>query len=173
MKKWIKKLFRDIFGSDVIDGQVWLGDIGRCRISGFEGVVVCVASYQFNEDRVGLVPQYLVGGTPVAVQWFDRSMVDCIERGVVFAAPGQKMQVIDFGVEARDKVGGFVGVVQGYTQYIAGCTKYLLEPPAQDNKQTDYESFAPEQLEVIRPVVVEQRLCSGGPVKAIRPRREF
>lgn len=168
----IKKNWRHLVADEMVGGRVWLGDVGRCKISGFEGVVIGVASYQFNEERVGLLPQYLVSGAPVAVQWFDRSMVGCVERGVV-DAPAQKMQAIDFGVEARDKVSGLVGIVQGYTQYIAGCTRYLLAPPAHDGKQPDFESYAPEQLEVIRPVVVQEKLRTGGPVKAVRARREI
>ncbi len=35
---------------------------------------------------------------------------------------------IEFGIKAKDKITGFVGIVTGNCQYISGCDQVLLVP---------------------------------------------
>ena len=89
-----------------------LGDIARDRISGFEGVVVGVVKYQFNEDRIGIQPEMLINGAPAAVGYFDHSGVEVVEKyGMPSRMPPPQM--IDFGVRVTDMVTGISGIVQG------------------------------------------------------------
>ena len=37
--------------------------------------------------------------------------------------------MFEMGTEVRDKITKFTGVVTGKSEYITGCTQYLLQPP--------------------------------------------
>lgn len=152
------------------DSNPELGDIARDRISGFEGVVVGVVRYQFNEDRIGIRPEMLINGAPAEVQYFDRSGVEVVEKQ---AMPHQDPppQRIDFGVRVTDMVTGISGIVQGYHAHLNGCGRYLVSPDKHDGKSPNYESFTFEQLTVGEQVVVKQQRITGGPVKGIRTPR--
>ena len=41
---------------------------------------------------------------------------------------------IQLGVEGRDIITGFTGIVAARVEYLTGCTQYALTPKAVDNK---------------------------------------
>jgi hypothetical protein len=45
------------------------------------------------------------------------------------------MQMLKFGVQAKDKVTGFVGTVIGHSSFMTGCDQYLLSPPVDERGQ--------------------------------------
>lgn len=57
---------------------------------------------------------------------------------------------IKFGVEAKDKVTGFTGIVTGKCQYMYGCTQYCLVPSVdKDGKIVDGSWFDEGRIEVL------------------------
>ncbi len=76
-------------------------------------------------------------------------------------------ETIKLGVEARDKVTGFKGIVIGRTQWLTGCDTYNLKPPVdKDGKIYDSEFFDVGQIEVIGAGISIEDVASdelGGP----------
>ena len=57
---------------------------------------------------------------------------------------------IRFGLEARDKVTGFVGIVTGRCEYLYGCNQWCLTPKVdKEGKRQDVQWFDEGRLEVI------------------------
>lgn len=152
------------------DANPELCDIARDRISGFEGVVVGIVKYQFNEDRIGIRPEMLIKGAPAAVEYFDDSAVEVVEKcGMPSRVPPP--QRISFGVRVTDMVTGISGIVQAYHKHINGCGRYLVSPDKHEGKVPDYESFTFEQLIVGQQIVAKKQTQNGGPVPGIRAPR--
>ncbi len=42
------------------------------------------------------------------------------------------------GIEAKDKVTGFKGIIMGYAQYLTGCDQYVIQPLCDEKKLGDY-----------------------------------
>lgn len=63
---------------------------------------------------------------------------------------------IELGVEAKDKVTGFSGIVTARATYLTGCDQYVLSPVVgEDGKVPEAHWFDENRLEVTGPGVVE------------------
>ena len=59
------------------------------------------------------------------------------------------MIVIRLGVQGRDKVTGFAGIVVGRAEYLYGCLQYAIAPPVgADGKIGDTHWFDEGRVEV-------------------------
>lgn len=58
--------------------EIRLGDVARDTITGFSGVVVCVAKWLHGCERLTLQPQELRDGKPVDLQTFDRPQLELV-----------------------------------------------------------------------------------------------
>ena len=57
---------------------------------------------------------------------------------------------IKLGVEVRDKVTGFKGIVVGEANYLYGCTRHGISPKvSKDGKRQEIEWFDEGRLEII------------------------
>jgi hypothetical protein len=63
--------------------NIQCGDKVRCKISGYEGIVVCVTVWNNACVRIGVQAQALHDGKPVEAQYFDEGSVDVVQRNVV------------------------------------------------------------------------------------------
>lgn len=59
------------------------------------------------------------------------------------------MANITLGVEARDKITGFTGIVTARIEYLYGCTQYSLVHRAVDNKKGYTEWFDEGRVEAV------------------------
>lgn len=65
-----------------IEGVIELGDIARDKITGMEGVVLCVSHWLENCDRIGIQPQGVKDdGSPHSMHQFDMPSCELIEKG--------------------------------------------------------------------------------------------
>lgn len=54
------------------------------------------------------------------------------------------------GVEARDKITGFSGIITGRADYVTGCSQYLIQPKLdKDGKHVTAHWLDEERLEII------------------------
>lgn len=61
--------------------KIELGDVVRDRISGFKGVVVCLAEWLNGCERVTVQPQKLKSdGSPIGLQTFDVDQIEIIKH---------------------------------------------------------------------------------------------
>lgn len=75
---------------------------------------------------------------------------------------------INLGDTARDRVSGFKGVCVAITQWISGCARVTLQPPAgKDGKIPDAQTFDEPMLELVKAKTVAM-----GPTKTGGPRPE-
>lgn len=83
------------------------------------------------------------------------------------------------GIEARDKITGFKGIVSCRAQYLTGCNQYLLQPPTkEDGTIPDAIQFDENRLEEIGVGVAdtfweveqnkpEEQKAPGGPAEEL------
>lgn len=57
--------------------------------------------------------------------------------------------MIELGVEAKDKITGFSGIITGFTRFLTGCDQYCLVSPAKDGKTGEAAWFDQGRVEVI------------------------
>lgn len=63
--------------------MVQLGDKGKCKITGFTGIVTSMSTWLNGCIRVGLQPQEMKDGKPQDTQHYDIGQVEVVERAVV------------------------------------------------------------------------------------------
>jgi len=75
--------------------------------------------------------------------------------------------MINLGVEAKDKVTGFQGIVTSRHTYITGCDQYTLSPPKkEDGSLCDNYQFDEGRIEIIGKGINKEEITSkkkGGP----------
>lgn len=58
--------------------------------------------------------------------------------------------MLKLGLEVKDKITGFTGIITARASYITGCDKYGVTPPVdKDGKVRDSEWFDDGRLEII------------------------
>ncbi len=81
------------------NSDVKLGDVAKDAITGFQGVVIGIASWLNQCDQVCVKAQSLSEGKPLDAQWFDITNIEIVEGGK-FAYLGQA------AVKVGTKTGG-------------------------------------------------------------------
>ncbi len=92
-----------------------------------------------------------------------------------------KKTEIQLGMEVKDLVSGFVGIVTAKTQYLNGCVRFTVEPKAQKDGTVPASLwFDEQQLVVLKPTtpltkIAQVATATGGDRPAARraadPRR--
>jgi hypothetical protein len=82
-------------------------------------------------------------------------VLDRVSDVVNYLNEGEQMN-IRLGVEAKDIVTGFTGIVTARATYLTGCDQYVLSPGVDDDgKVPEAHWFDENRLVVIGPGVVE------------------
>lgn len=65
--------------------------------------------------------------------------------------------MFELGIEVRDKITGFTGILTGHCQYITGCDQFLVQPKAKDGAHVEGRWIDDIRLEVMNttPVTLE------------------
>lgn len=64
---------------------------------------------------------------------------------------------VEHGDEVRDKVTGFTGIAMGKTDWMFGCTRWVVQPQVDKEKKiVDAQSFDEPALEIVRKGVVQR-----------------
>lgn len=67
-----------------MDGKIELGDRVRDRISGYQGLVICISDWIFGCRRPLVQGEGLTSdGKPVELQSFDEPSLELLEKGVL------------------------------------------------------------------------------------------
>lgn len=71
---------------------------------------------------------------------------------------------IELGVQARDKVTGYTGIVVGRTEWLYGCFRYTVQSQElKDGKPVEPMGFDEDALEVVGASIAEPIKAVGGP----------
>lgn len=74
--------------------------------------------------------------------------------------------MINLGLEARDKITSYRGIVTARAQYLTGCDQYQLTLPAEPGKGIESAWFDEGRLEIIGEGINPERVAGevpGGP----------
>ena len=74
--------------------------------------------------------------------------------------------MIELGLEGKDKVTGFKGIITGRSQFLTGCDQYNLVPKVQDGKLEPVQWFDEGRIEIIGPGITAASVAGpkpGGP----------
>jgi hypothetical protein len=63
--------------------SIQLGDLVKDKISGFTGIAVAKTQWLTGCDRIDVQPREMHEGRPIEAQWFDVTMLDVVEVGVI------------------------------------------------------------------------------------------
>ena len=70
----------------------------------------------------------------------------------------------NFGLEAKDKVTGFKGIITAVSLYMYGCAQYCITPPiGADGKTGNNEWFDDGRIEIIGPGINVESVKSSRP----------
>ena len=106
-----------------------IGSTLKCKITGFEGVLVARTQWIANCNTYTLRPKTLnKDGEIQDTKGFDEPMLD-LEKENPFDLPDQEEFEFELGAVLRDNITGFEGVVTGRSQWVAGGNNtYCLKP---------------------------------------------
>lgn len=79
----------------------------------------------------------------------------------------------DLGLEAKDKITGFKGIITSRVEFLTGCNRYCIQPQElKDGKRIESEYFDEAQIEILGPGInakevqgEEKGACSPNPNK--------
>lgn len=75
----------------------------------------------------------------------------------------QKKEKVQLGLQARDKITGFEGILVGKVDYLFGCTQYGIAPPVKDGKLGDTNFFDEGRIEIIGPGITKEEVTAEKP----------
>lgn len=84
----------------------------------------------------------------------------------MFKITSKEKNKIQLGLQAKDKITGFEGILVAKAIYLFGCTQYGIAPPAKDGKLGDTYYFDEGRIEIIGPGITAEEVSvdkPGGP----------
>lgn len=64
---------------------------------------------------------------------------------------------IKLGLEAKDKITGFKGIITGHADYLTGCDQYLLQPKSKaDGDFNEGRWFDEGRIEIIKEAMTKK-----------------
>jgi len=83
--------------------------------------------------------------------------------------PKQPNFKYDCGDEVKDKITGFVGIVNCRTQWLNNCSTYGVKSrKLKDGAMLSQESFDEPQLELVKRKALEPKQNTGGPCDSVK-----
>ena len=77
------------------------------------------------------------------------------------------------GKKVKDKVSGFTGIVTGRHDFLAGCTRYSVQPEVdKDGKLPESQTFDDPQLEVVKEKKIETKGDDPGGPMPVTPKEK-
>lgn len=82
--------------------------------------------------------------------------------------------MIKLGVQGKDKISGFEGVVTGRSQWLYGCDQYCIAAQAKDGKAGDAQWYDEGRIEITGRGILPEEVQAdkpGGPQRDCPPAR--
>lgn len=107
-----------------------LGNLVRDRITGFVGVSIARTMWRNNMDRILIQPRGLNDeGQTVKSQSFDVCDVELVEKMSLPSLPLTRPEKeVWIGDTVRDRITNIEGTVMAWTQWLAGCSRMMVQP---------------------------------------------
>jgi len=142
-----------------------LGQTAKCKITGYEGVIMQIADWMYAEKRIGLLPRKLLEGKLQEEMTFDINQCELVDKTIVVKAKKAK-QLVYNGDKVEDPVSGAKGTVLCVVIYLNGCIRVAVGLPKKKNTGIipDHEWLSQEQVIVKRKNKVKKSPSfTGGP----------
>lgn len=128
------------------------GDLLKDKLTGYEGLVICKAHFQFNEPKYALRPIDLKEDEMRDPTWFDEYQLELsikskfepkfIDTSIINKLP--------YGTKVKHINTNFSGIVTGYDFWFNGCLRFHVQPQTlHEGKIIEYECFCFEELKII------------------------
>jgi len=145
-----------------------LGDVAKCRITGYQGVVLARTLWLNNCPRLTVQAREVKDGKPVDACSFDEPDLEFVEKsGVDVIPPERPKQPLEIGDIAKDRITGLEGIVVGITTWLNGCSRVNLKPRSLDKDGKPLESSCFDEKDCLLVAAVnpkpEKVTKTGGP----------
>jgi heat shock protein HspQ len=147
--------------------MIKIGDIVKCIVTGFEGIVIGYAKYAHNCDTLQVKPNQLDSdGKPKDAIWFDLPQLEKIGESDIKIVTPHTVK-FKFGDKVKDKYSSYNGFVTSFFTYLNGCVRIGVQSSALHEGKPIDELWMPyTQLELVEETVkVVSSPPTGGPIK--------
>lgn len=107
--------------------QIELGQIARDKITGFEGVVSCISTYEHSCRRIALTARSLDKDGKIQELEFDEPQVDIVGTTPVMEAPSIAPPRFRYGQPVIDPITKFEGKVTARANFLNGCARICVQ----------------------------------------------
>lgn len=153
--------------------RIELGDVAKDTITGFTGVVVGRTKLRNNCDRLILQPREVKDGKPIEGRSFDEPNVVLVEHTDLRMWPCTRpAEPVELGDKVQDVISGLVGVATSWTQWLQGCSRFMVQPlDLKDGLPVEPAYLDELDLRVLeRAAIPVRKVQTGGP-RAEPPQR--
>lgn len=145
-----------------------LGDVVRCRITGYQGVVLARTDWMNNCPRLTVQAREVKDGKPVDACAFDEPDLDFVEASSLeIIPPARPKRPLELGDTAKDRVTGLEGIVVAITTWLNGCSRVNIKPRTLDKEGRPVESSTFDEKDVLLLVAANPKppkvTRTGGP----------
>lgn len=145
--------------------KVECGDLVKCLVTGFSGIVTTVIEWQHNCDRARIQPRDLgESGYIRATETIDVTQLQILEKAAVVLPVIMADPVFKFGDLVKDTETPFNGKVIGIARSLNGCTRLVVQPNKlkEDGQPVESVLYPPSQLELVTEEKTPQKRSSTG-----------
>ena len=140
-----------------------LGDEVKCRITGFQGIVIAHATFVAGCERMIVQCQELKDGEIVEPQYFDKPNLEVVTKREFPVAPIEKTK-FKLGDKARDTITGYEGTIVDKVETINGNVRFgILPSDLKDGKPRESISIYHNRLEAVKKKPLKKRRESEPP----------
>jgi hypothetical protein len=145
-----------------------LGDIAKCKVTGFEGAVIGWTSYLHSCDQFTIQPKGVKDGKPIACRTYDVLQLERVGSGACAVVIPQRVKAPpSLGDKVECALTGAVGIVTSRTIWSNGCVRLGVQPiELKDGAPVDSVSVDEVDAKVIALTMVgreAKRAKTGGP----------
>jgi hypothetical protein len=132
-----------------------LGSYVRDVITGFEGVAIARTRWLYGCSRIGVQQGVDSKGVVPDPIWVDEQRVSYVPGKMPAMLPIEPSPTpIKLSDRVRDRVSGYIGIVQGHTVYATGQQGFsVLSETLNEGKPVEFQYFNAEQLELLESFV--------------------
>lgn len=107
--------------------QIQLGQIARDKITGFEGVVTCIATYEHSCRRIALTSRTLDKDGKIQDIDFDEPQIDVVDTNPIMTPPTFDAPRFLYGQPVIDPITKFEGKVTARANFLNGCVRICVQ----------------------------------------------
>jgi hypothetical protein len=124
------------------------------KITGLSGVVIGESQWLNGCERLTVQPSALNAGKMIDAVTFDIGQLERVSKDGPVSVPDLvRTTGIEMGMQVRDKITGFQGIVVGQSRWLSGSHRFTVQPTElKDGKIAEAETLDEGRLTVMQAV---------------------